>query len=151
MKNIYCDASFDYKHTEETRENFVRGKIAIVFDNIKVVERVVVGKVEGLRQYINILELTAIARAIELASQLNQKPESIAVYTDSMTAMYWARAGKIKKSSVVTPAHESALNYLRGSVHKFAGVITYNLIKREQNPAGHLLEKELEKEPPHSI
>lgn len=66
MKKLYCDASFDWTTTEEA-ENVVRGKIAVVGEELRIVEKVAVGKVEGLKQYINILELVALARAIEIA------------------------------------------------------------------------------------
>lgn len=150
MKTLFTDSSFDWKHTEETTENFVRGKIAVCGDNFNRIEKVVVGKVEGLKQYINILELTAIARAIEIANEENPKADALTIFTDSMTAMYWARAGKIK-GAVRTAAHENALEYLKRERIKFNNVITFNHISRNKNPAGWLLEQELLKEVPHTI
>lgn len=150
MKTIYCDASFDWTNTEKNGENFVRGKIAVSCDSFERIDKVAVGKVEGLKQYINILELTAIARAIELASELNPKPESLAIYTDSRTAMIWAGAGKINPK-VATLAHHNALDYLRKARMLYGGIITFNFTRREGNPAGILLERELEKEKPHAI
>lgn len=144
MKKIFCDASFDWTSTNKTTENVVSGKIAIVGVGEDKVEKVAVGKVEGLQQYINILELIAIARAVELASQIEPKPESINVTTDSKTAMFWARSGKIKKN-VATQAHDSALEYLRKARIQFGGISTFDFIRRDYNPAGKLLEIELEK------
>ena len=167
MKTLYCDASFDWTHTEKNGEDIVRGKVAVVGDGIARMDRVAVGKVEGLKQYINVFELTAIARAVELASEMNKaKPlcdhpeqcnhwschptDSLAIYTDSRTAMIWASSGKIK-GGVRTLAHENALEYLRKVRLQFGGLITFNFVRREGNPAGELLEKELEKEKPHAI
>lgn len=149
MKKFYCDASFDWKHTESTEEKIVRGKIAVA-DMLKLekVDKVAVGKVEGLKQYINVLELTAVARAVELASLENPKEESIGIYSDSKTAVAWANAGKIKGGSV---AHENALEYLRKARIQFGGIVTFHFVPRDLNPAGILLELELEKEKPHAI
>ena len=139
---LYTDASFNWKTTEQSEENVVRGKIAIHDDNnFKRIENVVVGKVPQLRQYNNVFELIAIARAVELASEENPKAESLSIYTDSKTAMYWARAGKIKKASVLTEAHASALEYLRQARAQFGGNIKFNFIPREQNLAGFLLQE----------
>ncbi len=151
MKQLFTDASFDYRHTGETAENYVRGKICIFGQGISKIEKVVIGKVEGLKQYINILELTAIARAVEIASKQEWQDNSLQIFTDSMTAMYWARAGKIKKKGVSTAAHESALDYLRKAKLNFNGIITFNFLPRDKNPAGKLLEAELERERPHAI
>ena len=151
MKTLYTDASFDWNHTQATKEPIVRGKIAISDGNsFERIDKVAIGKVEGLKQYINVLELTAVARAVELASEMNPKDESLSIYTDSQVAMYWARAGKIK-ASVATEAHDNALEYLRKARIQFGGIITFNYIPRDQNPAGKLLEIELEKESPHTI
>jgi len=152
MKTLYTDASFDYRHTTETEENVVRGKIA-VSDGAQFnrVDKVAIGKVDGLLQYINVLELTAIARAVELASEETPKVDALTVITDSMTAMYWARRGRIKKKGIETAAHTSALEYLHKARLQFGGEITFNQVSREQNPAGKLLEAELERERPHAI
>lgn len=95
MKTLYTDASFDYKYTADSGENIARGKICVSDGkNFTKIDRVAIGKVEGLLQYINVLELTAVARAIELACEIPDKDGSLQIYTDSETAMYWARAGK---------------------------------------------------------
>lgn len=151
MKTLYTDASFDYHHTARTADNFVRGKIAVADGNgFARIEKVIVGKVPKLQQYINVLELTAVARAVELASLDKEKVDSLAVYTDSKTAMYWARAGKIK-AKVSTQAHENALEYLRKARIQFGGIVTFHFVPRDDNPAGHLLEEELEREAPHAV
>lgn len=144
MKTLYTDASFDYRHTDETPENIVRGKIAIADGgSFKRVEKVAIGKVDGLKQYINILELTAIARAVELAYDMNIEDKSLEIITDSQTAMFWARNG-IRSKITITEAHASALDYLKRARLNFGGIITFNFISREQNPAGFLLQEELD-------
>lgn len=144
MKTLYTDASFDYRHTDETPENIVRGKIAISDgEHFHSVEKAVIGKVEGLKQYINILELTAIARAVELAYDMNIEDKSLEVVTDSQVAMFWARNG-IKNKEVMTDAHASALDYLKRVRLNFGGIITFNFVPRERNPAGFLLQAELD-------
>ena len=151
MKIFYCDASFDWNQTETNGEDVVRGKIAISNGNsFGRIEKVVIGKVENLKQYINIYELTAIARAIELASEENPKSETLTIFTDSMTAMYWSRNNKIPPK-IATTAHDNALEYLRRARIQFGGEVIFNHVLREQNPAGFLLEKELEKESPNTI
>jgi len=150
MKTLYCDASYDYRHTEETTEPIVRGKIAISGEGINAVEKVAIGKVPILKQYINILELVAIARAIEKASESEWQDNSLQIFTDSEVAKGWAKAGNVSPK-VKTPAHEHALEYLKKARLLFGGVITFNFIPRDKNPAGKLLELELEKEKPHTI
>ena len=150
MKTLYTDASFDWTSTKKTEENVVRGKIAIAGEGFERIEKVVVGKVEGLKQYINIFELIAVARAVELASEEKPKEESLVVYTDSTTAKVWASKGAVNPKSA-TEAHDNAIEYLRKSRIQFGGIITFNFIPRDDNPAGKLLEAELEKESPHSI
>lgn len=150
MKTLFTDASFDHNHTESTTEPFVRGKIAIADGNgFARVEKVIIGKVPLLKQYINILELTAVARAIEIAC-IEPKPISLEVFTDSQVAMYWARAGKIKKAGIETEAHTNALDYLKAMRLAFGGIVTFNFVPRENNPAGHLLAEELKREAPHT-
>ena len=149
MKTYYTDSSFDYKSTDKTSENVVRGKIAVVGKGFERVEKVVIGKVPELKQYNNILELTTIGRAVEIASEDKDETNSLAIYTDSKIAMYWARAGKIK-SGVLTKAHANALDYLRMARRQFGGIVTFNYIPRDENPAGHLLAEELKKESPHT-
>ena len=151
MKTLFTDASFDYKHTERTTEPFVRGKIAVADSKgFARIEKVVIGKVPNLKQYINILELTAIARAVELAGEENPKADSLSVNTDSQVAMCWANAGKIKPK-VLTQAHTNALEYLRTARIQFGGIVSFHFVPRDENPAGKLLEEELEREAPHTI
>ena len=147
MKKLYCDASFDWTTTEEA-ENVVRGKIAVVGEELRIVEKVAVGKVEGLKQYINILELVALARAIEIAKERQWEPD-LRVTTDSQVARIWASSGKINEK-VETAAHTSALEYLARVRKEFGGVVTFYHTKREFNPAGIVLAEELEREKPHA-
>lgn len=149
MHQLYTDASFDYKHTDQTTETFVRGKIAVVADGIKIVEKVKIGKVPVLKQYINILELIAIGRAVEIAVQREWEGDLL-VTTDSQVAKSWAKNGRVNPA-VCTIAHQNALEYLKKSCVGYRGVITFAQAPREVNPAGHLLAEELKKEPPHTI
>ena len=150
MKILFTDASFDHHHTEKTKETYVRGKIAVNGEGITAIDRVAVGKVPGLKQYINVLELTAIARAVELACRFKEEDNMLSIYSDSQVAVIWASSGKIKEK-VLTEAHESALEYLRQARIKFGGVVTFHHVKRDKNPAGHMLAEELKKESPHAI
>ena len=149
MKTLFTDASFDWTSTEKNNENVVHGKIAVFGLNFERVEKVAVGKVKDLKQYINIFELIAIARAVELASKEEPKAESLAIYTDSNVAKVWANNGAVNPKSV-TEAHESAIEYLRKARIQFDGTITFNFVPRDNNPAGKLLEVELEKELPNT-
>lgn len=150
MKTLYTDASFDYHSTDATDEKIVRGKIAIADGlTFKRVENVIVGKVPALKQYINILELTAIARAVEIASE-GEDREQLAIYSDSQVAIAWASSGKVNPK-VSTEAHKNALEYLKKAKLEFGGVITFNFVPRDKNPAGWLLERQLEIESPHAI
>lgn len=149
MKQIYTDASFDYRHTDETDEPVVRGKICVVCDDFKIIEKVAIGKVPKLKQYINVLELIAIARAIEVAAQ-RQWDKDIRITTDSNVARVWASSGKVNKK-VETEAHTNALEYLARVRKEFGGIITFYQVPRESNPAGFVLEAELERERPHAI
>ena len=152
---MFCDASFDYLSTNATSEPFVRGKIAISDGrDFNRVERVAIGKVDGLRQYINILELTAICRAVELAHDVC-KEDSLSVRSDSMVALAWAKRGKIP-NKIRTQAHVSVLEYLAKVSAQFYGTslersIEFIHVGRDNNPAGKLLEAELLKEPPHTV
>jgi len=149
MKHLYTDASFDHRSTNQSIEPFVRGKIAIAGDGLEIVEKVCVGKVPKLKQYINVLELIAIARAVEIAGQ-RKLGSSLKVTTDSKTAMIWASNGKVNPD-VQTEAHLNALEYLKKSKAEFGGIVTFYHIQRDWNPAGKLLEAELERERPHAI
>lgn len=150
MKTLYTDASFDHRSTRETDDVVVRGKIAIAGDKYERVEKVAIGKVPDLQQYINVFELTAIARAVELACDQREEDNMLSVYSDSQVAVIWASNSKVNPK-ISTVAHENALEYLRQVRIKFGGVVTFHHIKREHNPAGYLLEKELERERPHAI
>lgn len=142
MNKLYCDASFDWNSTEKTTENVVRGKVAISDGNgFKRIEKVAIGKVEGLKQYINILELFAIGRAIELA--ILEKFEGIlSIYSDSQVALGWAKSGRINPK-VETEAHKTALEFVVAAKEKF-GQVEFNYVSREHNPAGFLLQEELD-------
>jgi ribonuclease HI len=140
MKILYVDSSFNWQQIRQP-SNVVTGRISIVdSDGFKIIENVAVGRVEGLKQYNNILELTAIARAVELACAMTPKPDSLKIMTDSKVAMYWA-SNMVIKPKVATEAHKSAIEYLRTVRVLFGGLITFNHINREQNLAGHLFEK----------
>lgn len=138
MKTLYSDASFDWNTTDKTTENVVYGRTAVVGEGISVVEKVVIGKVPGLKQYTNILELVAIARAIELASE-RMWDEPLEINTDSQVAKTWATKGI--KPKTATEAHQNALEYLSKAKRMYyLGDITINYVPRERNLAGHLLE-----------
>ena len=150
MKTLYCDASFSPQGNARNGENVVRGKIAVAWEGGQRIDKVAIGRVEGLNQYNNVLELTAIARAIELECECVVKADSLRIFSDSKTAVVWASSGKIK-DGVRTVAHQNALDYLKTVRLKFGGIVTFNYIGRERNPAGILLEGELEKERSYSI
>lgn len=150
MKTLYTDASFDHRSTNASEDVVVRGKIAIAGEKYERIEKVAIGKVPTLQQYINILELTAIARAVELACDFREEDNMLSVYSDSQVAVIWASNSKVNPK-ISTVAHENAIEYLRQVRIKFGGVVTFHHVKREHNPAGYLLEKELEREAPHTI
>lgn len=150
MKTLFTDASFDYRHTDKTTENVVRGKICVSDgEGFHKVERVAIGKVPDLKQYINVFELIAIARAVELTALSGTHDGSLKIFSDSRVAVIWASSGKVR-DSVRTDAHINALDYLKTAKKMFGGVVTFNHINRESNPAGHILEAELEKEKPYA-
>jgi hypothetical protein len=149
MTKLYTDASFDWTHTEKTTENVVRGKIAITdADKFEHVDKVAIGKVPELKQYINVFELTAIARAVELAIE-NNFEGILSIWSDSQVAVGWAKKGEINPN-VKTEAHRSALEYLVAQTKAYRnknmayGEIQFNFIPREKNPAGYLLQNELD-------
>lgn len=145
---LYTDGSFDWNHTNQTEESFVRGKIAVSDgENFNRVDKIAIGKVPSLKQYINIIELTAIARAIELAIE-NNFEGILSIHSDSQVAVGWAKNGRINPK-VETEAHRNAMEYLLAGQKKF-GQVEFNFIPREKNPAGFLLAEELEKESPHA-
>lgn len=150
MKTLYCDASFDWNHTNQTDELVVRGKICVAGEGLEIVESVAIGKVPLLKQYINILELIAIARAIEIAKQ-RQWSGSLRIITDSQVAKGWAHHGTVNKK-VLTDAHANALEYLARVKKEFDDVIDFQFVGRDMNPAGHLLQAELDAgKKPHDI
>jgi len=151
MKNkLYTDSSFDWKSTNQTKENVVRGKIAISDGkDYNVVEKVAIGKVPKLKQYNNILELFAIGRAIEIAIEKDFEG-ILSLWSDSRVALAWAHNGKINPK-VFTLAHKEALEYVLLMEEEYKGEVQFNHVKRDRNYAGHLLEKELKRERPHAV
>ena len=141
MKIFYTDASFDWTSTEKTNGNVIRGKIAIVGEGLKLIEDVVIGKVPTLKQYINIYELIAVARAIELAKEKGW--DDIQIFTDSSVAKTWANKGV--SATPFTEAHRSCQEYITRVKMEHGGKIEVGHVLRDQNPAGKLLEIELEK------
>lgn len=145
-KIIYTDAGYTWQNTDSTPEGgIIKGRICVADgEEFERVEIVGIGKVPVLKQYINIFELTAIARAIEIAIEKGWVG-SLAIYTDSKVAMIWASSGKVSQK-VETDAHRNALEYLRTARKNYVGIVTYNHVGRDRNPAGKRLERELEKE-----
>jgi hypothetical protein len=142
MKVLYTDAGYTWQNTKKTPENGqIMGRICVADeDKFSRVENVGVGKVPVLIQYINIFELVAIARAIEIAIEKGWVG-NLAIRTDSKVAMIWASSGKIKPK-VATPAHLGALEYLKTARRNYIGVVTYHHVPRHLNYAGIILEKE---------
>ena len=145
IKKIYTDAGYTWQNTEKTLDGKpIMGRICVADEEgFSRVEMVGVGKVPVLKQYINIFELVAIARSIEVAIEKGWVG-SLAIYTDSKVAMIWASHGVGKK--VETEAHKGAYEYLRKARKNYIGLITFNHVPREMNPAGKILEVELEKD-----
>lgn len=145
-KVLFTDAGYTWQNTDATKEGeAIMGRICVAdSEGFSRIEMVGVGKVPVLKQYINVFELIAVARAIEVAIEKGWVG-SLAIYTDSKTASIWASSGKVSKASE-TEAHRNALEYLRTARKNYIGIVTYNHVRREKNPAGHLLEKELEKD-----
>lgn len=145
-KVLFTDAGYTWQNTETTKEGEpIMGRICVAdTEGFSRIEMVGIGKVPVLRQYINIFELIAVARALEIAIEKGWAGD-LAIYTDSKTAAMWASTGKVSKKAE-TEAHKNALEYLRTARKNYLGVVTYNHVYRDKNPAGHLLEKELEKD-----
>lgn len=145
-KILFTDAGYTWQNTESTPDGQpIMGRIAVAdSEGFHRIEQVGIGKIPGLKQYINLFELIAVARAIEVAIEKGWVGD-LAIYTDSKVAMIWASNGKVSKK-VETDGHIQALEYLRTARKNYIGVVTYNHVHREKNPAGHLLEKELEKD-----
>ena len=157
MKTLFCDASFDPHYTKTETGDAVRGKIGISDgENINIVEKVAVGKVPDLKQYINVFELIAIARSIEIAAEKMETRFpgwtdvlALEVMSDSSTAVYWSRNGRTNPK-VFTQAHGNALAYLRDVKDRIKIGVIFTHVPREKNPAGFLLAKELRRESPHA-
>jgi hypothetical protein len=145
-KILYTDAGYTWQNTLTTKDGEpILGRICVAdTEGFSQIETAGVGKVPVLRQYINIFELIAVARAIEVAIEKGWVG-NLAIYTDSKVAMIWASQGKVSKK-VETEAHKNALEYLRTARKNYVGIVTYNHVGRNYNPAGKLLEKELEKD-----
>lgn len=146
MKKIYTDAGYTWQNTDKTEDGKqIMGRICVADDDgFSRVELVGVGKVPDLKQYINIFELIAVARAIEIAIEKGWVG-SLAIYTDSQVATIWAAKGSVNKK-VETEAHRSALEYLRTARKNYIGIVSYNHVPRDFNVAGKILEKELDKD-----
>jgi ribonuclease HI len=146
IKKLYTDAGYTWQNTATTKDGEpIMGRICVADEEgFNSIEMAGVGKVPVLKQYINVFELIAIARAIEVAIEKGWVG-SLSIHTDSKVAMIWASTGKVS-SKVETDAHIGALEYLRTARKNYIGIVTYNHVGREHNPAGKLLEKELEKD-----
>jgi len=143
---LYTDATFTWQKYAKTDDKILKGGICIIAeDNAKhplnIIEEVGVGRVEGLKQYINIFELVAVARAIEIAKEKGWN--EIEVITDSFIAKTWANKGV--HASPYTEAHRSCQEYITRVKMEHGGKIEIGHVLRDQNPAGKLLEIELEK------
>lgn len=151
MKEIYCDAGFAINNpiNRKREEEVARGKIAVVSEEFRRVDVVAIGRVPRLKQYINLFELIAIARAVEFAT-LQQWEKNIRINTDSHIAMIWASSMKVSKN-VETPAHINALEYLARARKQFGGLVTIYQIPRDINKAGILLEDSQENERANAI
>lgn len=145
MKILYTDAGYTWQNTDKTENGKpIMGRICVADgEEFSRIELVGIGKVPVLKQYINVFELVAIARAIEIAIEKGWVG-NLAIYTDSKVAMIWASHGVGKK--VETEAHRNAYEYLRTARKNYIGIVTYNHVGRDRNPAGKILEVELEKD-----
>jgi ribonuclease HI len=143
---LYADATFTWQKYADTDDKLLKGKICIIAEDnpehpFNVIEEVIVGRVEGLKQYINIYELIAVARAIELAKEKGW--DDIQIFTDSFIAKTWAN--KKVSASPFTEAHRSCQEYIIRAKAEHGGKIEVGHVLRDHNPAGELLEIELEK------
>jgi len=143
---LYTDATVTWQKYANNKETILKGKICIIAeDNAEhpfyVIEEVAVGRVEGLKQYINVYELIAVARAIELAKEKGWN--DIQIFTDSSVAKTWANKGV--SATPFTEAHRSCQEYITKVKAEHGGKIEIGHVLRDQNPAGKLLEIELEK------
>lgn len=142
MKLIYTNSLFNYqKYKELPDEKVLTGIICVACDDFQKIEKVGVGRVEGLKQYTNIFEFIAIARAVELAIE-NKLTEDLEIFTDSLTAKTWAEKGmKIER---YTAAHKSANSYFQDMIKNYPHNVVFEHIGREKNPAGKILEIEID-------
>lgn len=143
---LYTDATFPWQKYANTDDKILKGKICIIAEDnaehpLNVIEEVGVGRVEGLKQYINIFELIAVTRAIEIAKEKGWN--DIQIFTDSFIAKTWAN--KEVNASPFTEVHRSCQEYITKAKAEHGGKIEIGHILREYNPAGELLEIELEK------
>lgn len=148
MKFLFTDASFDYASEFETGADHVIGKTAIVGDGIRKVELAYLARVPGLKQYINVLETLAVARAIGLAID-NGWSGDLAIRTDSRVAVAWARGGPNPRCR--TAVHDKVMHVLRENAKRYAGQIWVDFVPRHKNLAGHVLERELELRRPNEL
>lgn len=142
---LYTDATFTWQKYVDTEDKILKGKICIVAENdpenpLNVIEEVGVGRVEGLKQYINALELIAVARAVELSKERGW--DDIQIFTDSFIAKTWAT--KEVNANPYTELHRSCQEYITRAKANHGGRIEVGHVFREHNPAGKLLEIELE-------
>lgn len=143
LKLIHTDAGCKWQETKN--KPTVKGRICIAdHDGFVLVEEPVLETQPHLRQYINVFEMLAIARAIEIATE-KKWGNALSISTDSMTARFWVTNG-IKNKKVSTPLHQAVYQRVCEARRAFGGVITFHLIPREENRAGHVLEDMLEKE-----
>lgn len=140
MKILYTDASYRWQDTERNNSPVCNGKICVADgEGFVLVEQAGVGKVPKLKQYINIFELIAIARAVEVAIEKGWIG-SLSIYSDSQIAVIWASSKKVNPK-IETVAHVNALDYLRSALKNYGGIVTFRHTPRENNPAGHVLEE----------
>lgn len=93
----------------KVKNNECEGEIVIKLPEETIRERFTL-EIVGLRQFINRFEILAIRKALEIVRSKNI--ENFVIYSDSQTAVYWARNPNVK------------------------------WISREENEAGHILEEE---------
>ena len=145
--NIYTDASFSWQRYIDTDDKIIKGKVCIIAEDsiespFNIIEEVGIGRVDKLKQYINILELIAITRAIEIAGEKGWG--NINVITDSSVAKTWATRGI--RASLFTEAHRSCQEYFNKAKAGHKGRVEIMHVVRDKNPAGKLLEIEKENE-----
>ena len=104
---VYVDAK--RQDWRVVKNNECEGEIVIKLPEFTMREKFTI-KAVGLRQFINRFEIFAIRKALEIIKGKNI--EHFVIYSDSQTAVYWARHPNVK------------------------------WIPREENEAGHILEEE---------